>query len=72
MNSYRVTLKIGLINIFFLITEVISEDEKVVKAIESIKENIQDLKTDSGIPYSAQNLLQQLKKVAAREILTIS
>ena len=45
MNSYRVTLKIGLINIFFLITEVISEDEKVVKAIESIKENIQDLKT---------------------------
>ena len=45
MNLYRVTLKIGLINIFLLITEVISEDEKVVKAIESIKENIQDLKT---------------------------
>ena len=45
MNLYRVTLKIGLISIFFLITEVISEDEKVIKAIEGIKENIQDLKT---------------------------
>ena len=45
MNLYRVTLKIGLINIFFLITEVITEDDKVVKAIEGIKENIQDLKT---------------------------
>ena len=45
MNLYRVTLKIGLISIFFLITEVITEDDKVVKAIEGIKENIQDLKT---------------------------
>ena len=47
MNSYRVTLKIGLINIFFLITEVITGniDDKFVKAIEGIKENIQDLKT---------------------------
>ena len=45
MNLYRVTLKIGLINIFFLITEVITEDDKVVKAIEGIRENIQNLKT---------------------------
>ena len=45
MNLYRVTLKIGLINIFLLITEVITEDDKVVKAIEGIKENIQNLKT---------------------------
>ena len=45
MNLYRVTLKIGLISIFFLITEVITEDDKVVKAIEGMKENIQDLKT---------------------------
>ena len=45
MNLYRVTLKIGLISIFFLITEVITEDDKVVKAIEGIKENIQNLKT---------------------------
>ena len=45
MNLYRVTLKIGLISIFFLITEVITEDDKVVKAIEGIRENIQDLKT---------------------------
>ena len=45
MNLYRVTLKIGLINIFLLITEVITEDDKVVKAIEGIRENIQNLKT---------------------------
>ena len=45
MNLYRVTLKIGLINIFFLITEVITEDDKVVKAIEGIKDDIHDLKT---------------------------
>ena len=45
MNLYRVTLKIGLISIFFLITEVITEDDKVVKAIEGIRENIQNLKT---------------------------
>ena len=46
MNLYRVTpLEIGLINILFMITEVITEDDKVVKAIEGIKENIEDLKT---------------------------
>ena len=28
-----------------MITEVITEDDKVVKAIEGIKENIQNLKT---------------------------
>ena len=47
MKLYIVTLGIGLINILFMITEVITGDidDKVVKAIEGIKENIQDLKT---------------------------
>ena len=45
MKLYIVTLGISLINILFMITEVITEDDKVVKAIEGIKENIQNLKT---------------------------
>ena len=45
MKLYIVTLGIGLINILFMITEVITEDDKAVKAIEGIKEDIHDLKT---------------------------
>ena len=45
MNLYRVILRIALVNIFFLITEVITEDDKVVEAIEGINENIEDLKS---------------------------
>ena len=45
MNICRVIFGIGLVNILFLITEVITEDDKAVKAIEGIKEDIHDLKT---------------------------
>jgi len=72
MNLYRVTLKIGLISIFFLITEVITEDDKVVKAIEGIKENIQDLKTIVETKYlSSTNfenrLIDVLEKLSKKQ-----
>ena len=66
MNLYSVTLKIGLISIFFLITEVITEDDKVVKAIEGIKENIQDLKSVLETKYLSSKYIYLLMYISRR------